>query len=288
MISCVMAAHNAAATIAAAVDSVLRQTETDLELIVVDDGSTDGTLQVLAGIDDPRLSVMSQERKGPSSARNRALAQAKGEFVAPIDADDVWLPYKLELQRSALTKRQDAAVAYGWADFVDEQTNPMYPDSRARFEGNVLEDLLRCNFISCGSTVLVKRAALEDVGGYDPTLNAAEDWELYTRLAARYAFVAVPEVVVWYRRSPRSLTSHFWLMETNFLAANRKVFDAAPAKARALESFAKASFYRYLLVRAAQSKTTPGKWRALPRFAGQAAWHDPMGLLQACWEFCRR
>ena len=77
-------------------------------------------------------------------------------------------------------------------------------------------------------------------------------------------------------------------MEENFLVANRKVFDAAPANARFLESLAKASFYRYLLMRAAQSRTTPGKWRALPRFAALAAWHDPVGLLRAGWIFCTR
>ncbi len=288
MISCLMAAHNAAGTIAVAVESVLRQTWSDLELIVVDDGSTDDTAKILAGINDRRVVVLSQARQGPSAARNRALARAQGEFVAPIDADDIWLPRKLELQVHALERRADAGVAYGWTYFVDEELRPMYADERATVEGDVLEALLRLNFISCGSTTLIRRAALEDVGGFDEALQAAEDWELYTRLAARYAFVTVPEVVVWYRRSPRSLSSHFWLMEANFLLACRKVFDAAPANARFLESLAKGSFYRYLLMRAAQSRTTPGKWRAIPRFAGLAAWHDPVGLFRAGWIFWTR
>lgn len=288
MISCVMAAHDAAGTIAAAIESVLGQTRSDLELIVVDDGSTDQTAKVLAEFDDDRVLVLRQPRQGPSAARNRALARARGEFVAPIDADDVWLPRKLELQVDALNRRAEAGVTYGWTDFVDEELRPMHADGRATAEGNVLEALLRMNFISCGSTPLIRRAALHDVGGFDETLDGAGDWELYTRLAARYPFVLVPEVVVWYRRSPRSLTSNFGSLEENFLKASRKVFDAAPPHARALESFAKASFYRHLLVRTIESRTTAGRWRAVPRLAALAAFHDPTELVHACWKLWKR
>ena len=87
--------------------------------------------------------------------------------MAPIDADDIWLPRKLELQVQALEQRTGAGVAYGWTDFVDEQLRPMYADQRATVEGDVLEALLRLNFISCGSTTVIRRAALEDVGAFD-------------------------------------------------------------------------------------------------------------------------
>jgi glycosyltransferase involved in cell wall biosynthesis len=279
-----MAAHNAAGTIAASVESVLRQTRSDLELIVVDDGSTDETGEVLAGIGDARVVVLRQPQRGPSAARNLALAHARGEFVAPIDADDIWLPRKLELQIQALDRRADAALAYGWTDFVDEDLRPLHGDDRVTFEGHVQEALLRKNFICCGSNTLMRRAAVADAGGFDETLEAAEDWELHTRLAARHAFAAVPEVVVWYRRSPRSLSSQFWLMERNYLTASRKVFAAAPAAARPLEGQAKAAFYRYLLMRAAQSRSTSGRWKAVPRYAALAAWHDPVAMMRAAWQ----
>jgi glycosyltransferase involved in cell wall biosynthesis len=280
VISCVMAAYNTAGTILAAVESVLGQTWTDLELIIVDDGSTDETWSVLAGIRDARVVMLRQPHSGPSTARNRALAQARGEFVASIDADDIWLPRKLELQARALRERTDAAVAYGWTDCVDADLRPAGTDERPTFEGNVLEALLCRNFIFCGSNTLIRRAALQEVGGFDETLEAAEDWELHTRLAAGHAFVAVPEVVVWYRRSPRSLSSRFWLMERNFLAASGKVFAAVAPDLRRLEGRAKGSFYRYLLVRASQSEGTPGKWKALPRYAAYAIWHDPGVVLR--------
>jgi glycosyltransferase involved in cell wall biosynthesis len=287
-VSCLMAAHNAAGTILESVESVLRQTRSDWELIIVDDGSTDGTAAVAAGIDDPRVTVLRQEKLGPSAARTRALAVARGEFVAPIDADDVWLPRKLELQVEALERRPDAAVAYGWTDFVDEKLRPLYADLRARFEGRVLEELLRKNFVACGSNTLMRRATVMEVGGFDETLQAAEDWELHTRLAARHSFVAVAEVVVLYRRSPRSLSSRFRLVEQHFLVANRKVFAAAPAEARWLEGKTRAAFYRYLLLRTMESRSTPGKWQAVPRYATIAVWNDPREFLREVWRALSR
>ena len=283
MVSCLMAAHNAAGTIAASIASVREQTWRDWELIIVDDGSTDETAAVLAGIDDARVVVLRQERAGPSAARNRALAVARGEFVAPIDADDIWLPRKLELQVEALRRQPDAAVAYGWTDFVDEELRPLYADLRPTHAGRVLEELLRKNFVACGSNTLMRRTAVMEVGGFDETLQAAEDWELHTRLAARHSFAAVAEVVVWYRRSPRSLSSRFWLVEQNFLAANRKVFAAAPAEARGLEGKTRAAFYRYLLQRTMESRSTPGRWQAMPRYAAIAVWSDPWEFLREVW-----
>jgi GT2 family glycosyltransferase len=172
----------------------------------------------------------------------------------------------------ALERRDDAAVAYGWTDFVDVNLERLHADQRAVFAGPVLVDLLRKNFIACGSNSLMRRRAVLDAGGFDETLQAAEDWELHTRLAARHDFVGVPEVVAWYRKSPQSLSSRFWLMEEHFLAACRKICAAAPAEARDLEGRAHASFYRYLLLQTLKSRSTAGRWRAIPRYAWIAAW----------------
>jgi glycosyltransferase involved in cell wall biosynthesis len=283
VISCLMASHNAAGTIAASVRSVLRQTHRELELIIVDDGSTDETQRVLSEFADPRVVVIKEQQRGASAARNRALAQARGEFVAVIDADDIWRPQKLELQLQALERRADAAVAYGWTDVVDPDLNLLYPDERVDFEGRVFEDLLRSNFIWCGSNSLTRRKALDAVGGFDETLQAAEDWELHTRLAARHAFVAVAEVVVWYRQSPNSLSNRLGVMEKNYLAAHRKVFDAAPIGAKPIKRQALRLFYRFLMRRALQSRIPGERWSAA-RFAALAVWHDPIGLLQTSWQ----
>jgi glycosyltransferase involved in cell wall biosynthesis len=280
-----MAARNAAPTITASIDSVLSQTHANLELIIVDDGSSDTTPQILAALTDPRIRIFHQSHTGPSSARNLALAHARGEYIAPIDADDIWLPAKLEWQQQALTRRPDAALAYGWTNFVDPQLKPLYPDDRATAEGHLLEELLRKNFICCGSNTLMRRTAVLAAGGFDESLQAAEDWELHTRLAARHPFAAVPEVVVLYRRSPFSLSSNFLLMERNYRAASRKIFAAAPPHLRPLESQANASFYTYLLTRTLESKTSPGKWKALPRYAALSFPGSPLFTLRITWPF---
>ena len=280
-----MAARNAAPTIAASIDSVLSQTHTHLELIIVDDGSTDTTAQFLATLNDPRIRIFQQPHSGPSAARNLALSHARGEYIAPIDADDIWLPNKLAWQREALSRRPDAALAYGWTNFVDPQLKPLYPDDRATAEGHLLEPLLRKNFICCGSNTLMRRTAVLAAGGFDESLQAAEDWELHTRLAALHPFAAVPEVVVLYRRSPDSLSSNFLLMERNYRAASRKIFAAAPPHLRPLESQANASFYTYLLTRTLESKSNPGKWKALPRYAALAFPGSPLFTLRVTWRF---
>lgn len=272
-VSCIMAAHNAAGTIAESIASVLCQSVADLELIVVDDGSEDGTWRVLDAIEDPRVIRLSQARRGPSAARNFGIAQSRGEFIAVIDADDIWLPRKLEWQLAAMERQPAAGLVYGWTDFVDEQLKPLHPDDRQTVEGWVLGELLRKNFICCGSNTLMRRSAIAAVGAFDEQLGAAEDWELHARLAAHSEFAAVPEVVVLYRESPQSLSSRFDVMERNYRTASRKIFRAAPAEMRGLEAQANASFYRYLLGRTAQSKSTAGKWLAMPRYAALAVWY---------------
>ncbi len=279
LVSCLMPAYNAASTLPAAIRSVLEQTLGDLELIVVDDGSTDETPEVLEALTDARVLRLRQPRAGPSVARNRALAAARGTWVACIDADDVWLPQKLAWQTSAMARDPAAAVAYGWTDLVDGELRPLAGDGRVRFEGEVLVELLRQNFICCGSNTLLRRAALVETGGFDESLEAAEDWELHVRLAARYRFVCVPEVVVWYRRTATSLSTDTQLVERAFLAARRKVFADVPKPLHVLQAPATGSFYRYLCRHAWRSDS----WTSVPRYAALALWHDPLWFRRRTW-----
>lgn len=248
-----MAAYNAARTIETAVKSVLYQTTPPVELIIVDDGSTDNTRQVVAGIDAPYLRVISQTNQGPSAARNAGIAAATGEFIACIDADDIWLEDKLAAQRQALQNNENAVLAYGWANIVDDDLKYAHPDQRAVHAGDVYQYLLRENFIVSGSNSMMLRSAVEKVGGFDTSLMAVEDWELHVRLAAVGAFVCVPSVVVNYRKSQHSLSSNTALMEASFLAAKAKIFAVAPNRHAALESKCTAAFYAYLTARALQT-----------------------------------
>ena len=274
-VSVIMAAYNAAATIEASVRSVLEQSMENIELIVVDDGSIDETRAVLEGIDDPRIRVISQDNAGPSAARNRAVAEARGEFVACIDADDLWAADKIELQVQALRATPEASVAYGWVDIIDSQSRFAYSDQRVTHEGNVYAELLHTNFIFSGSNTMIRKSVFERLGGFDESLRAVEDWEFHVRLAAEYEFVGIPRVLVRYRQAPGSLSSRLDLMEASFVQAHKKIFDCAPRHLQHLKAHSAASFHLYMAIRSIQSGRGVSGLPAAVRFAIRAVCKRP-------------
>lgn len=186
-LSVVIPAFNAATTIRSAVRSALSQTVSVLEVIVVDDGSTDATAEVVAGIGDPRVQLVSRSNGGPSAARNAGIAAARGEWIAFLDADDLWLPRYVETATAALTAATNPGFAYTDAyvfhagrgqirhGSVMDALDPPPPD-RASF----LSALLRRNFVFTSATVPV--AVLSAVGGYDESLRLSEEYDLWLRI----------------------------------------------------------------------------------------------------------
>jgi glycosyltransferase involved in cell wall biosynthesis len=280
LVSVIMPVFNGALTIADALASVRAQQDCSFEVIVCDDGSTDTTLSVLQSLDNTGLKVISQTNRGPSAARNHALQHATGDYIACLDADDLWLPGKLHAQAQALNASPEAAVAYGWTDIVDARNNFAHRDQRATYSGDVYSQLLSANFIISGSNSMMRRAALLDAGAYDESLRAVEDWELHVRLAAQHPFVHVPQIVVHYRKSLDSLSSDIALMESSYLAAAQKVFASAPYPYRTLEKKSTASFYRYLATRSLQSTAGPGRVTSMLRYLGASLRSDPGSVLQ--------
>jgi glycosyltransferase involved in cell wall biosynthesis len=245
-ISVVIPAYNAEGTILETIASVQQQTFSDFELIVINDGSTDGTLELLQGIKDKRLRIFSYENGGLPVARNRGITHATGEFIAFLDADDLWTLDKLELQLAALQQHPEAGVAYSWtSDFVDEQKETLYSYEPIFFEGNVLPNLLVKNFIASGSNPLIRREALESVGEFDSTLKSCEDWDFYLRLAAKWQFVVVPKWQILYRRSSTSMSSKVEIMETAALTVLERAFQTISMEYQYLkpQSFAWAFHY---------------------------------------------
>lgn len=208
--SIVMPAYNAGATISSAIESVLAQTRGDFELIVVDDGSTDDTLdRVQPYLYDERMRCISQPNLGPSSARNTAIAAARGTYASLLDSDDLWLPHYLEVMAATLAAEPEAAVAYTDAWALEDETRRIaratvlsswHPTSVPKEPELFLRALLELgNFVYVGATI--RRSVVAEVGPFRLGLREAEDYELWLRIAASgYRFVRCPGRLAIYRR----------------------------------------------------------------------------------------
>ena len=246
VISVIIPTYNAERTILETITSVQKQTFSDFELLLINDGSSDRTLELLQNISDERLQIFSYENAGVSVARNRGIAHATGEVIAFLDADDLWTPDKLELQVAALQQHPQAGVAYSWTYIMDEKGKSFHVDESIFFEGDVYVNLLVRNFICSGSNSLIRRQAIESVGEFDPTLTHGEDWEFYLRLAADWPFVVVPKAQILYRQTSGSASSKVEVMEKGVLRAVEKVFIAVPKELQYLKNQNLANFYQYL------------------------------------------
>ncbi len=259
-ISVTIPAYNATRTISATLDSILKQTFSDFEIIVINDGSTDNTVEKVQEFQDPRIKIFSYENGGIVAALNRALTHARGEYIAFMDADDLWTPDKLELQLKALQDYPEAGVAYSWTtDFIDGKEDQQLPDKPMYFSGDVLPQLLVSNFLRHGSNVLVRRSAIDVIGELDPIASPAEDWDYYLRLAAQYPFALVPKHQIFYRQSTTSLSSNVSRMEKAGIYVIEKAYKTAPAKYQHLQKQSLAILFEYCAQRYIQcSQDRPG------------------------------
>ena len=228
LISVIVPARNGEATIRDTIDSVLRQTLQDFEVLVIDDGSTDRTLDVVNGIHDERLRVKSFANGGLAVARNRGIEHSRGEFLSFIDADDLWTPEKLEAQLEVLRSRPEAGLAYSWTVFIDDEGGYLFAKEPQHFEGDVYADLLRECFIASGSNVLIRRECVESVGPFHGRFRAVEDWEYWLRVAQRWPFAVVRRYQILYRLSTKSMSCDVPTLETASMQLLERALAAAP------------------------------------------------------------
>ena len=246
IISIVIPAYNAEKNILETLSSVQNQTFSDWEAIVSDDGSTDRTIEIVKGMNDPRIQVFAYPNAGVAVARNRGLIKATGDYIAFLDADDLWTPDKLELQLKALQDHPEAGVAYSWNYYQYENPADSYADTSQRFEGNVYADLLIKNFLQNGSNPLVRKEAVASVGLFDPTIKSCEDWDYYIRLARNWPFVLVPKVQVIYRQSADSVSSNIEVMEDYLLRLIHRTFESVPPELKRLKKQSISWVYKYV------------------------------------------
>lgn len=206
-VSVVMAAKNYARFLPTAVGSVLRQTVADWELAIVDDGSTDDTPAAARPfLADPRVRYLRCDRLGQPRAKNLGVRLTRGEWVAFLDADDAWLPDKLEKQFAALAADPGAGVAFCLRTLIGEDDQPLANQPTADPpRGDVLAAIFARNFV-CFSSVVIKRELFDQLGGFDPDLDLAIDYDLWLRVARHTRFACVDEKLVLYRTGHGNLS----------------------------------------------------------------------------------
>ncbi len=189
----IMPAFNVAPFIGEAIESVLRQSLEEWELIVVNDGSTDNTPDVVRRFDDPRIQLIEQMNLGVSIARNKGMEDARGEFTLFLDADDRLLPDAMARFAVALLSDSKAVATYGEGQVIDESGDPIgvqgKPSFAPRPSGDVLLPLIQWNFILTPGAIAIRSETLSRIDGFRSDLTLSQDWELWTRVAAEGPFV---------------------------------------------------------------------------------------------------
>ncbi len=255
LVSVIVPVYNASATIERTLRSVMMQTYAHLEIIVVDDGSNDNTAAIIEriGREDPRIILLRQSNEGVARARNLGIAHAHGEFIAPIDADDIWYPHKIEKQIAFIEDGGDRiGLIYCYSRQIDEHdviTAQEWQQDEAR--GDVYALLILSNFVGNASSPLIRRAYLQEVGGYDPSLLArgaqgCEDLGVYLAIAERWEFDLVPEYLLGYRVGDGRMSRNHVAMARSWeiiMADARRRHPELPPK---LFRWGRGNYYRWL------------------------------------------
>lgn len=220
LVTAVIPAYKAERWIGATLDSVQAQTYGALEIIVVDDGSPDRGAEIVTARskEDPRIRLIRRENGGLSAARNTGIKAARGEFVALVDADDLWYATKIERQVARFQKAREEGLALGlvycWSIAVDEDGRPMKMGmSTSTAEGDVFRILSRSNILSCGSSAMIPTRLACELGGYPEEMRSGcEDWAFHLRIARNHRFGVVPEELVGYRQRQDSMSADLRFM----------------------------------------------------------------------------
>ncbi|MBD1918188.1 MULTISPECIES: glycosyltransferase family A protein [Cyanophyceae] len=254
LVSVIIPAYNAEKFIAKTLESVLAQTYHNIEVIVVDDGSEDRTAQIVQSYMErtSQLKLLSQKNLGVAAARNLGIHQAKGKFIAPLDADDIWYEQNIERQVHAiLSAEKNVGLVYSWSIDIDEFGQQLGCVRASRIAGRVYTTLLLHDFIANASSVLIRKDCLDQVGGYDPTLKqqngqGGEDWDIYLRIAEHYEFRVIPEVLVGYRQLANSMSADSYQMARSRFLIWQKIRQQYPRIPTSIERLSNSSFYLHL------------------------------------------
>jgi glycosyltransferase involved in cell wall biosynthesis len=288
LVSVIIPAFNAAKYIRQTLNSALTQTYQELEVIVVDDGSSDATASIVEEFvkKDARVQLVKQCNAGVGAARNTVIRMARGEYIAPLDADDIWFPEKLEKQVACMEQYgRETGLVYCWARRVNEDgESEGMQDSSApegpchKAEGRLRHAMVFRNIVDNASVPLFRRAALARVGLYltraeQGGAQGCEDWDLSMRIAETFSIRVVPEYLLAYRQSGSSLSANVESMASSFAVVSRRARQRNGDLPAATFRWSAGYFYQYLVGKSDLGEHHSWRFRYLKKAVCANPWY---------------
>ena len=254
LVSVIVPAFNAAGTIRQTLESVSAQTYPAMEVIVVDDGSSDSTTAIVEEFtaNDARFYLIRQPNAGVGAARNAGIAKARGKYIAPLDADDLWMPEKLERQVACMEEFGDqTGLVYCWSTLINEKNQLIDRSPPCRMAGRLRHAIVLVNLLGNASVPLFRASALKTVGLYltrteQGGVQGCEDWDLALRIAEFFSVHVVAEYLVAYRQNGTSMSLNVEGMAASFAVFIRRARQRNPDLPAAAFRWSGGYFYLYI------------------------------------------
>lgn len=248
IVSVVIPVHSKGLFIKNSVDSVLKQSFQDFEIIIVDNSEMNNIRHVLDTYEDNRIMYFCKEKIGLNAARNFGIKKSNGQYIALLDADNVWLPEKLEKQVDILEKKPDIGLVYCGTILIDENNNIIDEEPLVTRKGYIFNRLVINNFLHNASVAVFRKECLEKTGMFDETIEKMTDWEFYLRFSINYKFWGLEERLVQYRILEKVKSNDFEFFETSGFKILNKIFQRTDIDIKHLKHInsAYAMRYRYI------------------------------------------
>lgn len=256
IVSVIIPVYNVEAYIAATLESVLQQTFQDFEIIVIDDASPDGSIEIVKRFSDPRIRIIHQKNRGLAGARNTGIREAKGQIIALLDSDDLWHAQKLEKHVAHLNMASHVGVSYSRSEFIDESGQSLGTYTMPKLHNITIQDLFLNNPVGNGSAPVIRKAVLDEIAYsegserwfFDEHFRQAEDIECWARVAlnTQWTFEGLADPLTLYRVNTQSLSGNFIKQHEAMLTVLEKTATYAPDFVAKQGSLIKACNARYL------------------------------------------
>ncbi len=259
-VSVIIPAYNAAKYLAETIDSVINQSFEDIEILIIDDGSTDNTLEIANYYQkyDHRVRVISQSNQGVSATRNRGVREARGELIAFMDADDQWLLEKINVHVEHFSRRSDLGLSFARVEFMTSDGEATGVLSNSRLFELELQHFYYENLVITPSNAVFRRAVFDEIGGFNQHLSGTEDAEIFLRtLFKGWKAEGIDAVLVRYRTVQGGVSSNLYRMEEDWQRFSKVVQAYAPGFVAKHSKRAQAYFLRYLARRTIRSGSEP-------------------------------